>query len=87
MTTPYNVDSDGEEMNLHLADSLESRVEINQLASVLRTIITPEAHCPVMDFVEDKSVTAVTKMTKQFLQQMLNVLPLYCECRYATTIY
>lgn len=35
VTTPYNADFDGDEMNLHLPQSLETRAEINEIAMVL----------------------------------------------------
>ncbi len=64
MTTPYNADFDGDEMNLHLAQSLETRAEISNLAYVPRMIITPQANRPVMGIVQD-TLTAVRKMTKR----------------------
>jgi len=64
VTTPYNADFDGDEMNLHLAQSLETRAEISQLASVPRMIITPQANRPVMGIVQD-TLTAVNKMTRR----------------------
>ncbi len=62
VTTPYNADFDGDEMNLHLAQSLETRAEISQLAAVPRMIITPQANRPVMGIVQD-TLTAVRMMT------------------------
>ena len=64
VTTPYNADFDGDEMNLHLPQSLETKAEIDQLASVPRMIITPQANRPVMGIVQD-TLTAVRKMTKR----------------------
>ena len=51
-------------MNLHLAQSLETRAEISNLAFVPRMIITPQANRPVMGIVQD-TLTAVRKMTKR----------------------
>ena len=77
VTTPYNADFDGDEMNLHLAQSYEARAEISQLAQVPRMILTPQANRPVMGIVQD-TLTAVRKMTKRdvFLEKvaMLAVL-------------
>jgi len=36
VTTPYNADFDGDEMNLHLPQSLETRAEIEEIAMVPR---------------------------------------------------
>ncbi|KAI2810971.1 DNA-directed RNA polymerase II subunit RPB1 [Blomia tropicalis] len=77
VTTPYNADFDGDEMNLHVPQSLETRAEIENLAMVPRNIITPQANKPVMGIVQD-TLTAVRKMTKRdvFLtqEQMTNLL-------------
>jgi DNA-directed RNA polymerase II subunit RPB1 len=48
VTTPYNADFDGDEMNLHLPQSLLSRTEISELMMVHKNIITPQANRPVM---------------------------------------
>jgi DNA-directed RNA polymerase beta' subunit len=64
VTTPYNADFDGDEMNLHLPQSLETKAEISSLALVPRMIITPQANKPVMGIVQD-TLTAVRKMTKR----------------------
>lgn len=64
VTTPYNADFDGDEMNLHLPQSLETKAEISNLALVPRMIITPQANRPVMGIVQD-TLTAVRKMTKR----------------------
>lgn len=64
MTTPYNADFDGDEMNLHLPQSLETRAEIANLAAVPRMIVTPQSNRPVMGIVQD-TLCAVRKMTKR----------------------
>ncbi|KAH3803871.1 hypothetical protein DPMN_132141 [Dreissena polymorpha] len=65
-------------MNLHLAQSLETRAKISQLASVPRMIITPQSNRPVMGIVQD-TLTAVRKMTKRdvFLDRVCAGLILY----------
>ena len=64
MTTPYNADFDGDEMNLHVPQSLETRAEIMSLAMVPKMILTPQSNRPVMGIVQD-SLTAVMKMTRR----------------------
>lgn len=39
VTTPYNADFDGDEMNLHLPQSLETKAEISEIAMVPRYLI------------------------------------------------
>uniref|UniRef100_A0A8C3HGH5 DNA-directed RNA polymerase subunit n=1 Tax=Chrysemys picta bellii TaxID=8478 RepID=A0A8C3HGH5_CHRPI len=77
VTTPYNADFDGDEMNLHLPQSLETRAEIQELAMVPRMIVTPQSNRPVMGIVQD-TLTAVRKFTKRdvFLErgEVMNLL-------------
>jgi len=79
VTTPYNADFDGDEMNLHLAQTLETRAEISQLAAVPRMIVTPQANRPVMGIVQD-TLTAVNKMTRRdvFLEKVSALLHIFC---------
>eukprot|EP00004_Rigifila_ramosa_P010589 TRINITY_DN224_c0_g1_i4.p1 TRINITY_DN224_c0_g1~~TRINITY_DN224_c0_g1_i4.p1 ORF type:complete len:1755 (+),score=386.55 TRINITY_DN224_c0_g1_i4:589-5265(+) len=53
VTTPYNADFDGDEMNMHVAQSLQTRAEIENLMMVPRQIITPQGNRPVMGIVQD----------------------------------
>ena len=64
VTKPYNADFDGDEMNLHLPQSLEARAEVMQLSSVSKMIITPQSNKPVMGIVQD-TLTGVYKMTSR----------------------
>ena len=64
MTTPYNADFDGDEMNLHVPQSLETKAEIQELLMVPRNIMTPQSNRPVMGIVQD-SLLASSKMTKR----------------------
>lgn len=75
VTTPYNADFDGDEMNLHLPQSLETRAEIQELAMVPRMIVTPQSNRPVMGIVQD-TLTAVRKFTKRdvFLDRVRRLL-------------
>jgi DNA-directed RNA polymerase beta' subunit len=64
VTTPYNADFDGDEMNLHLPQSVETKAELFELIQVSRLIITPQSNRPVMGIVQD-TLTAVRKMTRR----------------------
>uniref|UniRef100_A0A8W7PFP6 DNA-directed RNA polymerase subunit n=1 Tax=Anopheles coluzzii TaxID=1518534 RepID=A0A8W7PFP6_ANOCL len=76
-TSPYNADFDGDEMNLHVPQSMETRAEIENIHITPRQIITPQANKPVMGIVQD-TLTAVRKMTKRDVfiekEQMMNLL-------------
>lgn len=76
-TSPYNADFDGDEMNLHVPQSMETRAEILNIHLTPRQIIAPQANKPCMGIVQD-TLTAVRKMTKRdvFLdkEQMMNLV-------------
>ncbi|KAI5301702.1 DNA-directed RNA polymerase II subunit rpb1, partial [Ascosphaera atra] len=53
VTTPYNADFDGDEMNLHVPQSEESRAELRELALVPHNIVSPQRNGPLMGIVQD----------------------------------
>ena len=75
VTTPYNADFDGDEMNMHIPQSLETKAEIQELCMVPQMILTPQSNRPVMGIVQD-SLTGATKMTKRdvFLEKVKIIL-------------
>lgn len=62
VTSPYNADFDGDEMNLHVPQSEETRAELSQLCSVPSQIVSPQSNKPVMGIVQD-TLCGVRKMT------------------------
>lgn len=64
MTSPYNADFDGDEMNMHLVQGQEPRAEIKEIMSVPRNIVSPQANKPVMGIVQD-SLLACRLFTKR----------------------
>ena len=77
VTTPYNADFDGDEMNMHVAQSFETRAEISELMMVPRQVITPQANRPIVGIVQD-TLLGCRLLTKRdtFLEkdQMMNCL-------------
>ena len=55
-TTPYNADFDGDEMNMHVPQSISSANELECLASLHRQIISPAQNVPIISFVQDAVV-------------------------------
>lgn len=53
VTTPYNADFDGDEMNLHVPQSLETRSEVLNIMMVPRQIVAPASNKPCMGIVQD----------------------------------
>jgi len=53
VTSPYNADFDGDEMNCHIPQSYEAAIELMQIAAVPKQIITPRHAKPVIGIVQD----------------------------------
>eukprot|EP01130_Rhizamoeba_saxonica_P005130 TRINITY_DN2059_c0_g1_i3.p1 TRINITY_DN2059_c0_g1~~TRINITY_DN2059_c0_g1_i3.p1 ORF type:complete len:1618 (-),score=436.10 TRINITY_DN2059_c0_g1_i3:130-4983(-) len=53
VTTPYNADFDGDEMNLHVPQNVETRAETMQLMMVPTQIVSPQGNKPIMGLVQD----------------------------------
>lgn len=51
--TPYNADFDGDEMNLHVPQTEESRTEALELMSVRRNLVTPKNGEPIIAATQD----------------------------------
>jgi DNA-directed RNA polymerase II subunit RPB1 len=52
-TSPYNADFDGDEMNLHMPQSYNSKAELEELCLVSKQVLSPQSNRPVMGIVQD----------------------------------
>ncbi|KAI5191302.1 DNA-directed RNA polymerase II subunit RPB1 [Nematocida minor] len=66
VTAPYNADFDGDEMNLHLPQSIPAQTELKELALVEKNIVSPQSNKPVMGIVQD-TLIGVYKLTRRDL--------------------
>ncbi|KZF22033.1 DNA-directed RNA polymerase II largest subunit [Xylona heveae TC161] len=77
VTSPYNADFDGDEMNLHVPQSEETRAEISQLCMVPLNIVSPQRNGPLMGIVQD-TLCGIYKLMRRdtFLtkDQVMNIL-------------
>lgn len=77
VTSPYNADFDGDEMNLHVPQSPETRAELSQICAVPLQIVSPQSNKPVMGIVQD-TLCGIRKMTLRdnFVEydQVMNML-------------
>jgi DNA-directed RNA polymerase II subunit RPB1 len=64
VTTPYNADFDGDEMNMHVPQSFETRAEVLELMMVPKCIVSPQANRPVIGIVQD-TLLGCRKVTKR----------------------
>ncbi|CAM9651215.1 unnamed protein product, partial [Phaeothamnion confervicola] len=78
VTSPYNADFDGDEMNLHVPQSVTAKAEVQELMMVPRNIVSPQSNKPVMGIVQQDTLMAVAKMTRRdaFIPRdlMMNIL-------------
>lgn len=77
VTTPYNADFDGDEMNLHVPQSQESRAELANLCMVPLNIVSPQRNGPLMGIVQD-TLCGIYKICRRdvFLtrEQVMNIM-------------
>jgi DNA-directed RNA polymerase II subunit RPB1 len=77
VTSPYNADFDGDEMNLHVPQTEETRAEVMQLCMVPLNIVSPQRNGPLMGIVQD-TLAGVYKMCRRdvFLtkEALMNIL-------------
>ncbi|EPY19820.1 DNA-directed RNA polymerase II subunit RPB1 [Strigomonas culicis] len=52
-TTPYNADFDGDEMNLHVPQSLLTKAELIEMMMVPKNFVSPNKSAPCMGIVQD----------------------------------
>jgi DNA-directed RNA polymerase II subunit RPB1 len=52
-TRPYNADFDGDEMNIHVPQSIASATELRYLATVLRQIVSPRTTSAIIQLFQD----------------------------------
>ncbi|OQO11911.1 hypothetical protein B0A48_03638 [Cryoendolithus antarcticus] len=77
VTSPYNADFDGDEMNLHVPQSHETRSEVMNLCAVPLNIVSPQKNGPLMGIVQD-TMAGIYKLTRRDTmldqQQVMNIL-------------
>lgn len=77
VTSPYNADFDGDEMNMHIPQSVETKAEIREICMVPKQIVSPQSNKPVMGIVQD-TLCGIRKFTKRdtFLSKdlVMNIL-------------
>ena len=76
-TTPYNADFDGDEMNLHVAQSLLTKAELIEMMMVPKNFVSPGKSQPCMGIVQDSLLGCYrvtqkdTFVDKYFMQNLV----------------
>jgi DNA-directed RNA polymerase II subunit RPB1 len=62
VTPPYNADFDGDEMNMHVPQSLAAMCELINIANVKQQLISPRENKPIITIVQD-TLMGIHKLT------------------------
>ncbi|EON98349.1 putative dna-directed rna polymerase ii largest subunit protein [Phaeoacremonium minimum UCRPA7] len=77
VTSPYNADFDGDEMNLHVPQTEETRAEVMNLCMVPLNIVSPQRNGPLMGIVQD-TLAGVYKLCRRDVlltkEQVMNAM-------------
>ena len=63
VTAPYNADFDGDEMNAHIPQSIESAIELREITAVPLQIVGPRESKPIVSVVQD-TLVGVNRFTR-----------------------
>mmetsp|Transcript_11263 Transcript_11263/g.27718 ORF Transcript_11263/g.27718 Transcript_11263/m.27718 type:complete len:1352 (-) Transcript_11263:591-4646(-) len=58
ITSPYNADFDGDEMNIHIPQTTQSMAETLMIMNAIQNIVSPQANKPVIGVVQDSLVSS-----------------------------
>jgi len=89
-TKPYNADFDGDEMNLHMPQDIESETELRMLAAVPYQIISPANNKPIIGIFQDNLLGAyrITRKNINFnSRQAMNLLAFYDKLNIDKLLY
>ena len=62
VTTPYNADFDGDEMNMHVPQSSAATSELINIANVKLQLLSPKENKPMIPIVQD-TLLGIYKLT------------------------
>lgn len=74
---PYNCDCDGDELNIHIPQTLEALAELEELLAVQHNVLHPGANRPVLGLIQDDlAAVHILSLPGTFLSKddMLNML-------------
>lgn len=78
--TPYNADFDGDEMNLHVPQTEEARIEALELMGVCNNLVTPRNGEPIIGATQDFITTAylITQKERFYDRSQFTQIVSYC---------
>lgn len=82
VTTPYNLDFDGDEINIHLPQNELARAEVSTIMGVPNLIISPKNNQPSMGLVQDALVGTFLMTRKNIFLDRTQVMDLMMQMKY-----
>ena len=81
VTTPYNADFDGDEMNMFIPQTIQTQLELSNIADVKKMIIGPRLSIPIIKFVQDTVLGSyrMTDATRTLDYHDAMNLAMYCK--------
>ena len=58
VTAPYNADFDGDEMNMHVPQTIAARAELRELTHVAHNVLHPRSNKPCIGLIQDHLIAA-----------------------------
>lgn len=80
VTTPYNADFDGDEMNLFAPQSIQTQIELAMIADINKLIISPKDSKPVIAPVQDSILGSYKITHKDVILDWRDVMNIINNC-------
>ena len=80
VTKPYNADFDGDEMNMHMPQSITAEVELKHLAAIPYQIISPGGNAPIIGIFQDSLLGSYRFTRKNIIltpREAMNLLMMF----------
>jgi DNA-directed RNA polymerase II subunit RPB1 len=87
VTTPYNADFDGDEMNIHIPQSIQSKIELDELADVKKNIITATSSFPIIGIVQDGLIGSYNMTKNEENIDIINAMNLLATTTFSNYEY
>ena len=81
----YNADFDGDEMNMHVPQSVHSQAEMRSLFHVKEHVVTPSTNRPIIACCQDTLIGAYLLTRRDKFFQRAEVFQMLMVCKYCTT--
>ncbi|KAJ2688348.1 DNA-directed RNA polymerase III subunit C1 (rpo31) [Coemansia spiralis] len=78
--TPYNADFDGDEMNIHLPQTEEARIEARELMGVRNNLVTPRNGDPIIGATQDFITSAYLITRKELFYDRSQFVQIVSYC-------